>query len=595
VNPVIVLAGAIATGFVGAGSVWFARSLGTAEFVLGVRARLIALLLPVFGPPGIAALHALLFHHSLRLASSGISVASVFGFTVAGIASAFLGIKSVDARVFRYIAFCIPISVISVVAAADSVITHFEAAYLFVGYSAFVVLVWWTESPHGFQRSHSSSGLPQTASTDRVFLLIGLSAMLAGSWGLIEAARFAGSIKHGSGLWIIGAGTVTQILAFAWVSLKRGNFDLIVASVAGFLAFDSAAVLGVIGLTAFHKQLDPTTQVLAAIATFVIPAILLPAAFKQTMRLGRDDYGRFSDKQMDNIFAWRNLKRDLSNYQLLRYRNVDGTLATGMNSGTHWVTIMLATAIAQQHGLALPKYFSFNAAGDIVGSPNSLKRRPGIPAIARSHNHPAASLAWPIVRRLVPYPKQVVLVRDIRDVLISAYVKWIPDREVSFSEFVKGDPANRRGYLCDVWWYISYLNRWGDIKASAPRDTLIVRYEDLVEDPSYWLRRMSDHFGLNLSDHALEAALIFREKKSALEKREPNDTERVVAAPEAKSAICFSDEDMRVLQNILSRHLRYDYGYDYGLAGPPLTPVERMAIGGDSQPLSKSLRLADIR
>ena len=261
---------------------------------------------------------------------------------------------------------------------------------------------------------------------------------------------------------------------------------------------------------------------------------------------------------------------------MLHHRNVDGNLVTGMNSGTHWVTVMLATAIAKQHGLELPKYFSFTAAGHLVGIPSALVRRPGIPAIALSHNHPAAPLAWPIVRRLVPIPKQVVLVRDIREVLVSAYVKWIPNREISFSEFVRGDPTNRRGYLCDVWWYVSYLNRWGDVKASAPDDTLVVRYEDMVAEPALWLRRMSDHFGLDLSDRAIEAALTLRDKSAVLAKRDPKDTEAVIALADAKAEIRFSDEDLQELRSTLSRHLRYDYGYDYGLEKISLIPVRGM-------------------
>jgi hypothetical protein len=344
----------------------------------------------------------------------------------------------------------------------------------------------------------------------------------------------------------------------------------------GTLAFNSTVTIGIFGLTSHRNWIDPSIYTIAAVAALVVPVVLFLLAFKQTKRWFSGAHGQDSDAHLDNVFAWRNLKRDLSNFQLLHHRNVDGNLVTGMNSGTHWVTVMLATAIAKQHGLELPKYFSFTAAGHLVGIPSALVRRPGIPAIALSHNHPAAPLSWPIVRRLVPIPKQVVLVRDIREVLVSAYVKWIPNREISFSEFVRGDPTNRRGYLCDVWWYVSYLNRWGDVKASAPDDTLVVRYEDMVAEPALWLRRMSDHFGLNLSERAIEAALTFRDKNAVLAKRDPKDTEPVIAAAGAKAEIRFSDEDLQELRNTLSRHLRYDYGYDYGLEKVSLIPVRGM-------------------
>ena len=388
-------------------------------------------------------------------------------------------------------------------------------------------------------------------------------------------------------------GTVTQIMAFVWVSMRRQRSDLAAVGAIGALAFNSTVVLAVLGLTVRHRLVDPNPYAFAAIAALLVPAVLFPLAFKQTKRERSSE----SDVHMDNIFAWRNLKRDLSNFQLLHHRNVDGNLVTGMNSGTHWVTVMLATAIAKHHGLALPKYFSFTAAGDLVGIPSALVRRPGIPAIALSHNHPAALLASPLVRRLVPIPKQVVLVRDIREVLISAYVKWFPEREIPFSDFVRGDPTNRRGYLCDVWWYLSYLNRWGDVKASAPEETLVVRYEDIVANPAYWLRRMSDHFGLGLSHQAIEAALALRDKEAALAKRDPNDKERVIAAPDSKTDVRFSEADLRQLRSILSRHLRYDYGYDYGLKGTTLLPMDGLgravqdnAPGGPQPLLPKTAR-----
>ena len=416
-------------------------------------------------------------------------------------------------------------------------------------------------------------------------LLAGVAITAIGSAWLIGCAHLAILEWHNRpyASSFAGLGAIAQIATFVWLAMRRERSELAVAGVVGTLAFNSTMTLGVFGLTAHHNWIDPSANTIEAIATLLVPAILFPLAFKQTKRLISGWQRSDSDAHMDNVFAWRNLKRDLSNFQLLHHRNVDGNLVTGMNSGTHWVTVMLATAIAKHHGLALPKYFSFTAAGDLVGIPSALVRRPGIPAIALSHNHPAAPLAWPIVRKLVPIPKQVVLVRDIREVMVSAYVKWIPEREIPFADFVRGDPTNRRGYLCDVWWYLSYLNRWGDVKASAPDETLVVRYEDMVAEPALWLRRISDHFGLNLSDRAIEAALTLRDKDAALARRDPTDTERVIAAPNAKADVRFSEADLRELRSILSRHLRYDYGYDYGLKDTPLIPIRGLDLDAARQ------------
>jgi cation:H+ antiporter len=570
--------GAAAITLIVAGTVLCVRFLAAAETVFGVRSSALALIIPILGPAGCAVIEALQPHHPIRAISMGFSVASAAILLAAGAWSLWLGIRSINARIFQYFLLCVPVPIVSVWTLADSKITRLEAVALILIYLAFVASTWWFDRPVVSTSKEQRAGrLSLAASTA---LLVGVATTVMGSIWLIDCAHVAivGWHSRFSASTFAGLGAIAQIATFVWLSMRRDRSELAVAGVVGSLAFNSTVTLGVFGLTTHNNGIDPSVYTIEAIATLLVPAILFPLAFKQTKRLIAGQQRNDSDTHLDNIFAWRNLKRDLSNYQLLHHRNVDGNLVTGMNSGTHWVTVMLATAIAKHHGLALPKYFSFTAAGDLVGIPSALVRRPGIPAIALSHNHPAAPLAWPIVRKLVPIPKQVVLVRDIREVMVSAYVKWIPEREIPFSDFVRGDPSNRRGYLCDVWWYISYLNRWGDVKASAPDETLVVRYEDMVAEPAFWLRRISDHFGLNLSDRAIEAALTLRDKDAALARRDPKDTERVIAPPNAKADVRFSEADLRELRSILSRHLRYDYGYDYGLKDTPLIPIRGLDL-----------------
>jgi cation:H+ antiporter len=570
--------GAAAIALIVAGTALCVRFLAAAETVFGVRSSALALVIPIFGPAGCAVIEALQPHHPIRAISMGFSLASAVILLIAGAWSLWLGIRSINARTFQYFLLSVPIPIISEWTLADSKITHFEAFALILIYAAFVGSTWWlgrlSVAPAAEERVQRLRG-PALAG-----LLAGVAITAFGSALLIGCAHLALLDWHRRSFAssLAGLGTIAQVATFVWLSMRQERSELAVAGVVGTLAFNSTVTLAVFGLTAHHNWIDPSAYTIEAIATLLVPAILFPLAFKQTKRLIAGRQKTDSDIHMDNIFAWRNLKRDLSNYQLLHHRNVDGNLITGMNSGTHWVTVMLATAIAKHHGLALPKYFSFTAAGDLVGIPSALVRRPGIPAIALSHNHPAAPLAWPILRKLVPIPKQVVLVRDIREVMVSAYVKWFPEREIPFSDFVRGDPTNRRGYLCDVWWYMSYLNRWGDVKAGAPDETLVVRYEDMVAEPALWLRRISDHFELNLSDRAIEAALTLRDKDAANARRDPNDTERVIAAPEAKADVRFSEADLRELRSILSRHLRYDYGYDYGLKDMSLIPIRGLDL-----------------
>ena len=591
---IVFVEGVLALAMIVVGTAACVRFLSSVESVYGVRSSALALVVPIFGPAGCAVVEALLPHHPIRAISMGFSLANAAVLLVAGAWSISLGIRSINARTFQYFLLSVPIPIVSEWALADSKISHFEAIGLMLIYVAFVASTWWldrlTIAPASSEERSRRGGAATLAG-----LLTGVAITAAGSALLIACAHMAILDWHRRSFAssIAGLGTLAQIATFVWFSMRRDRSELAVAGVVGSLAFNATVTLAAFGLTAHHNWIDPSAYTIEAIATLLVPAILFPIAFKQTKRSAEPR--SVSDLHLDNIFAWRNLKRDLSNFQLLHHRNVDGNLVTGMNSGTHWVTVMLATAIAKHHGLALPKYFSFTAAGDLVGIPSALVRRPGIPAIALSHNHPAALLALPIVRKLVPIPKQVVLVRDIREVMVSAYVKWIPEREIPFSDFVRGDPTNRRGYLCDVWWYMSYLNRWGDVKACAPDETMVVRYEDMVAEPALWLRRISDHFGLNLSDRAIEAALTFRDKDAVIAKRDPSDVERVIAPPEAKADVRFSEDDLRELRSILSRHLRYDYGYDYGLKDT-LIPIRGLELvpqdNVPGEPMPQMLRTA---
>ncbi len=113
-----------------------------------------------------------------------------------------------------------------------------------------------------------------------------------------------------------------------------------------------------------------------------------------------------------------------------------------------------------------------------------------LPRIGSSHTIPSIAFAW--YTRLLAHPPVVVLVRDIREAMLSNYVKWREQYDGSFAEYVEGDPLGRR-HVADVWWYIHFFNRWGDVARARPQNTLIVRYEDLQDSPEYWLRQIAAH------------------------------------------------------------------------------------------------------
>lgn len=363
-----------------------------------------------------------------------------------------------------------------------------------------------------------------------------------------------------------------ELGVFGWVSLRRGRAEAILGAIIGSLAFNITLMAGV--ATLFGTKLLPNNPALELIfATMILaPTIYLSLAVRNAKSAGAERLPT-DERINDNIYAWTNFGRDAANFQLLQYRNVDGFLVTGKNSGTHWLKYMLSHAIAFERGLQPPQFFNGPKADVLFGHPRSLRRDFELPRIASSHNIPSRILSWRLVRRLFPLPPQVVLVRDMRGALISNYLKWQRHYNVPFSQFVRGDPAGRR-FHCDTWWYVSFLNHWGDMAAAYPADTLIVRYEDLQRDPMHWLGKICAHLKIVVSGQALQAGIAAGEKSAVLASLDPTINEIVITDDVAKSLIAFSPSDLAVLRSIRARHLRYDFGYSYGLQDGSSPPLE---------------------
>jgi hypothetical protein len=247
-------------------------------------------------------------------------------------------------------------------------------------------------------------------------------------------------------------------------------------------------------------------------------------------------------------------------------------MVTGKNSGTHWIKWMLSHALARRHGVEPPRYFNNDGAYELIGHPRHARIHPHLPRIASSHSIPAYALDWAWLRAIRRPPPYAVVVRDIRDVLVSNYEKWRPEYRTSFSRYVEGDPRGK-AYVCDVWWYMRFLNRWGEIARRHPDETLVLRYEDFRRNPLDNLRRLGRHFRLDLSEADLQAGVAVGSKTCMMAHQDPQIAERPVRLDGAES-VRFSAGDLQVLGDILERNLKHDFGYRYlaearGFQGPP--------------------------
>lgn len=267
----------------------------------------------------------------------------------------------------------------------------------------------------------------------------------------------------------------------------------------------------------------------------------------------------------DLATAWTKFRADTSNFHMLHYRDVDGFFISGKNSGTQWFTFMLSHAFAVQYGIEPPRYASGPGRDTIIG-PAKQNRLPGVPKIAVSHTIPSTLFASRLMHRLFEIPRCVVLVRDIPNVLESIYVKWMQDLpeegRPSLTDYVKGDPW-QRGPHADVWWAIQFFNHWGRIVTAYPERHMVVRYMDAVDEPGEWVARVAAHYGIKLTPAAIDAAVAVSSREAVRAHLDPDFAPKAVSDDAIRASTKLSEEDRQILRRILTRHLRYDFGYDW--------------------------------
>lgn len=268
----------------------------------------------------------------------------------------------------------------------------------------------------------------------------------------------------------------------------------------------------------------------------------------------------------DTAAGWTNFIADTSNFHMLHYRHVDGFLVSAKNSGTHWLHYMLSHALAAQYGVEPPRHSTGPHADHLIGPAKQKPRYPQMPHLALSHTIPSRVFSWRWAQGLFGFPPAVVLIRDIRKSLESVYVKWLLDEpEASrpdFATYVAGDPWQRHP-PASTWWYVQFLNHWGDVATALPERTFILRYEDMAEAPGDAVAAVARHFGIELTPEAIAAAIAVSTREAMRESADPRDRRQIVSEEETRAQIRFTGREEEILRRILRRHLRYDFGYDW--------------------------------
>ena len=256
-------------------------------------------------------------------------------------------------------------------------------------------------------------------------------------------------------------------------------------------------------------------------------------------------------------FRLHTINRRWFNTTLIRRRNFDGHIVSMNQSGSHWIKNLLAHVLMEKYNLPPLKHVQDDS---IIGHPKSMPIYDAIPCIVHSHGFPhALTLKIPFLK----YPKYLVLVRDIRDSLISNYERFKGQYgDISFSEFLRCDLGDKR-MVSDLYSRIRFMNEWGEVLKKYPSRTHLMRYEDLQRDTIRELGSVLNFFDIEVdSISLLERAIENCSREKMAKKPNPEIETTVIRTSHKSRDEYFTQENLKYLEEICSRYLKHNLGYD---------------------------------
>ena len=254
----------------------------------------------------------------------------------------------------------------------------------------------------------------------------------------------------------------------------------------------------------------------------------------------------------------RSLNHGLFKSPELQRRHFDGDLVSMRQSGTHWVWYMLSLILAKLYNLPPPSHIGDNS---IIGRQNSPPLYPQIPQIYRTHRVPHYLFLSRTFFRLLHFPKHLILVRDLRDALVSHYEKLKSGHHVDFSAYLRGEGRRRAGA---IWLRIQFLNGWGAVAERHAEEFAVLKYEDLVVDTAGQLARVCTHFNIEgVTPDLLDDVVAAASKENMAKLPIPYKEWILVRTDPRPSDEWYSDEDRRFVAEVCRRNLKYTFGYRY--------------------------------
>ena len=187
----------------------------------------------------------------------------------------------------------------------------------------------------------------------------------------------------------------------------------------------------------------------------------------------------------------------------------DWVLMSWGKSGRTWFRVMLSRFYQIKHGLSQRQLLGFD---------NLHRHNPAIPRVLFSHNNYMRDYLkdWSTLNHF-RWKKIVLLVRDPRDVAVSQFFQWkhrmrphkkllneypAHEQEVSVFEFVTNPKVG-------VPRIIDFFNGWSRGLSEMREHILLIRYEDMRENPGAVMKQVFDFVGTPGTEEEIAQAVEF--------------------------------------------------------------------------------------
>ncbi|MEW4531405.1 MAG: sulfotransferase domain-containing protein [Maioricimonas sp. JB045] len=247
-----------------------------------------------------------------------------------------------------------------------------------------------------------------------------------------------------------------------------------------------------------------------------------------------------------------------------RMRHVHAHLVTMPQSGTHWLCYMLALGLSRTFDVPGPAHIADRR---FVLRPQDRIIHPELPRLVHSHNIPHPLVHSPLFLDRLKYPRYVLLLRDLREAIVSQYEKkrQLPGFDIPFSDYLRERLPWGHPFRITVSRRFAFLNAWTrDIDRLGAERLLLLRYEDFRQSPCDAFRRLWQFLDLpELDAPAVEQIVAEASKDRMAENERPDAVARVVRQASRHAFDWYTPTDREYLTAKCHTGLCNWLGYNY--------------------------------